>query len=70
MDDHDIFTIKATRCKRCGGLLTNPDAVKNGYGHICMSKVSGDELRRTQEKNQITIFDMIGSEPNTNTKEE
>lgn len=28
----EVFTIPARRCKRCGGLLTSAQAIKDGYG--------------------------------------
>lgn len=27
------------RCKRCGRVLKNPDAIKIGYGHHCYRKL-------------------------------
>lgn len=70
MDDHEIFTIRATHCKRCGGLLTNPEAIKNGYGHICMGRVKGALEQNKPDDNQVTIFDMIGDQPTTNNEED
>ena len=30
--ESEIFTIPARRCKRCGGLLTSAEAIRDGYG--------------------------------------
>lgn len=60
----EIFYMKARRCRRCGGLLTNQESVKDGYGHICKSKVRADELEeaRHPNQNQTTLFDLFGTE--------
>lgn len=29
------FMIQACRCRRCGGLLTSKESVRNGIGHVC-----------------------------------
>ena len=43
MDNNDeIFTIKARRCKRCGGILTSKQAVEDGYGHTCKMKAKAE----------------------------
>ena len=51
-----IFTIKARRCKRCGGLLTSEKAVKDGDGHTCKMKVKA-EAEAKPDPNQVTLFD-------------
>lgn len=51
----ETFTVKARRCKRCGGLLTSAQAVKDGYGHICKIK----SREETGDKNQIGIYELI-----------
>ena len=28
------FMIQACRCRRCGGLLTSKEGVRNGIGHV------------------------------------
>lgn len=38
MDNNEIFWIKATRCRRCGGILTSKKAVELGYGCLCARK--------------------------------
>lgn len=53
----EIFTVVARRCKRCGGLLTSKDAVKNGYGHTCLRKTKHEEEAQKILDGQITLFD-------------
>lgn len=52
----EIFTIKARRCKRCGGLLTSEQAVRDGYGHTCKIKMHREEAAREQLKDQLSLF--------------
>jgi len=42
-DASEIFMVKARRCKRCGGLLTSAQAVRDGYGHVCKMKELGEQ---------------------------
>lgn len=53
----DIFTIKARRCKRCGGLLTSKQAVEDGYGHVCKMKTLAELKASEDDRNQISFFD-------------
>ena len=55
----ETFFIEATRCKRCGGLLTSEEAVKNGIGHHCAQKLAEEEAAREAAKRQINIFDIL-----------
>lgn len=57
MKNDEIFTIKVRRCLRCGGLLTSPDSIKDGYGHSCMKKMRLEAMELEQQKNQISLFD-------------
>lgn len=34
----EIFTVKATRCLRCGGILLSDYGLKHGMGHVCKQK--------------------------------
>lgn len=63
MDD-EIFIVKARRCKRCGGLLTSAQAVKDGYGHVCKMKTFAHAEPR-HDPNQTSLFD----EDNNNNNE-
>lgn len=53
----EIFKITARRCKRCGGLLTSAQAIKDGYGNCCLRKVQQEEQAKEQLKNQCSLFD-------------
>lgn len=56
MEHDDIFTIPARRCKRCGGLLTSAQAIRDGYGHTCKMKAYREALIRKEMKNQMSLF--------------
>lgn len=61
----DTFMIQACRCRRCGGLLTSKEGVRNGIGHVCRMKA----LREMPDPNQVTVFDVLGDkEENTHEK--
>ncbi len=53
------FFIEATRCKRCGGLLTSEEAVKNGIGHRCSQRLAEEEAEKEARKKQVNIFDIL-----------
>jgi uncharacterized cysteine cluster protein YcgN (CxxCxxCC family) len=53
----DIFTIPARRCKRCGGLLTSEQAIRDGYGSCCLKKIKQEERAKEEAKNQCSLFD-------------
>lgn len=55
-DEHEIFTIPARRCKRCGGLLTSAQALRDGYGHCCLRKIKQEAREREEAKNQYSLF--------------
>lgn len=57
----EIFTIPARRCRRCGGLLTSAQAIKDGYGHVCKMRTTREEREREAAKDQISIFDLPGA---------
>ena len=56
MDEGEIFTIHARRCKRCGGLLTSGNSIRDGYGHSCKMKVKRELLAKEALKDQISLF--------------
>lgn len=56
MEQDETFTIKARRCKRCGGLLFSADSIRDGYGHSCKMKMRREAQRREEEKNQYSLF--------------
>lgn len=55
--DGEIFTIAARKCKRCGGLLTSEQAIRDGYGACCLRKLKAEARAKEQLKNQLTFFD-------------
>lgn len=55
--DDDVFTIKARRCKRCGGLLTSSQAIQDGYGPCCLRKMRQEAVAKEELKNQYSLFD-------------
>ncbi len=55
-DHPDIFSVKATRCKRCGGILLSEFGLKNGMGHVCRRKAEQEAAANKIDMNQITLF--------------
>lgn len=53
----EIFTVPARRCKRCGGLLTSEQAIRDGYGSCCLKKIKQEERAKEEAKNQCSLFD-------------
>lgn len=54
--ESEIFTITARRCKRCGGLLTSAEAIRDGYGSCCLRKMRQEERAKEEVKNQCSLF--------------
>lgn len=54
--ESELFTIPARRCKRCGGLLTGAQAIKDGYGSCCLRKIRQEAQAKEQLKNQCSLF--------------
>ena len=57
MEKDDLFTITARRCKRCGGLLTSYQGIRDGYGPCCLKKMQEEQARKEMEKYQCSLFD-------------
>ena len=55
--ESEIFTIPARRCKRCGGLLTSAEAIRDGYGSCCLRKMRQEARAKEEAKNQYSLFD-------------
>lgn len=53
----EVFTIPARRCKRCGGLLTSSQGIRDGYGPCCLRKMRIEAANREMEKMQISLFE-------------
>ena len=60
MSDSEIFTIPARRCKRCGGLLTSDQAIRDGYGACCLRKMRQEARAKEEAKNQLSLFPQEG----------
>ena len=58
----EIFVVKARRCRRCGGLLTSAQALRDGYGHSCKIKMEIEEANRRMQKLQISLFGEDGEQ--------
>ena len=54
--DSGVFTIPARRCKRCGGLLTSAQAIRDGYVSCCLRKMRQEARAKEEEKNQYSLF--------------
>ena len=50
----NVFEIKATKCIRCGRLLTSEFGLKNGMGPCCKDRF--DEENDPPDPNQMTMF--------------
>lgn len=57
LSDEGIFTVKARRCKRCGGLLTSEQAVREGYGHVCKIKSERERKALLPDPDQLSLFE-------------
>lgn len=53
----EIFVVKATRCKRCGGILLSEFGLKNGMGHICKKKADAEAARALENRDQVSFFE-------------
>lgn len=58
----DIFDIPARRCKRCGGILTSEQGLRDGYGSCCLKKMKEEEADAKMRKIQISLFDKEGEQ--------
>lgn len=56
----EIFDIPARRCKRCGGILTSEQGLRDGYGSCCLKKMKEEEADAKMRKIQISFFDREG----------
>lgn len=53
----DIFQVPARRCKRCGGILTSEQGLRDGYGSCCKKKMEEEAADARMRKIQISLFD-------------
>lgn len=54
----EAFQIAARRCKRCGGILTSEQGLRDGYGPCCLRKVQEGERQKQEEARLMTLFDL------------
>ena len=45
-------------CKRCGGILTSEQGLRDGYGPCCLKKMREEEEYRQFMEKQYSLFDM------------
>ena len=53
--DVEKFTVQATRCLRCGGILLSEYGLKHGMGHVCKAKYESEHA--APDPNQITFLE-------------
>lgn len=58
MSNGVIFNVPARRCKRCGGILTSEQGLRDGYGPCCLKKMREEEEYRQFMEKQYSLFDM------------
>lgn len=58
----EIFRIEACHCKRCGGLLTSKEAIKNGMGRTCMMKAKAELEAKKPNPDQFVFDDFFDEE--------
>lgn len=58
MEDKEIFSIPARRCKRCGGILTSQQSLKSGYGPGCLRKMQQEQKEKEERDRLVTLFDL------------
>lgn len=58
MEDKEIFSIPARRCKRCGGILTSQQSLKSGYGPGCWRKMQQEQKEKEEQAGLVSFFDL------------
>lgn len=54
----EVFQIAARRCRRCGGILTSAQGLRDGYGPCCLRKAREEEAQRREEEKLVSLFDI------------
>ena len=54
----EVFQIAARRCRRCGGILTSAQGLRDGYGPCCLRKAREEEAQRREEEKLVNLFDL------------
>lgn len=60
MNDNEIFTIRARKCQRCGGILLSEYGLKHGMGHVCKRKFDEEAAAAEIDENQLTLMELEG----------
>lgn len=58
MNDNEIFTIRARKCQRCGGILLSEYGLKYGMGHVCKRKSEEEAAAAEIDENQLTLLEL------------
>lgn len=58
MSKEKIFTIPARRCKRCGGILTSQQGIRDGYGACCLRKMKQEQKEKEEQARLVSFFDL------------
>lgn len=58
----EVFQIAARRCRRCGGILTSAQGLRDGYGPCCLRKAREEEEQRREEEKLVSLFDLADGE--------
>lgn len=53
MNENEVFTVEARRCKRCGRLLVSKKEVEAGYGESCACKMRKEKEAREPIPGQL-----------------
>lgn len=56
MEDKEIFSIPARRCKRCRGILTSQQSLESGYGPGCWRKMQQEQKEKEEQARLVSFF--------------
>lgn len=59
---NEVFKIAARRCRRCGGILTSAQGLRDGYGPCCLRKAQEEEAQRREEEKLVSLFDLAAED--------
>ena len=54
---NEVFMIPACRCKRCGGLLTSAQGLRDGYGSCCLKKMRQEMKAKEEAQVQVSFLE-------------
>lgn len=58
----EVFQIAARRCRRCGGILTSAQGLRDGYGPCCLRKAREEEAQRREDEKLVSLFDLAAED--------